>query len=102
MNSRQQNLILRPIVNEKTVALAAEHNQYTFEVAPDANKIEIGQAIAQLLKVLYPKNKNSVVRVNTSATRGRFRKSKRHGRNPSDGKKAIVTITGDPIEIFSA
>jgi large subunit ribosomal protein L23 len=101
MNRRQSEVILRPIVNEKSVALAA-NNQYTFEVAPDANKIEIAQAITQLLKDLYPKNKNSVVRVNTSATRGRFRRSKRHGRFPSDGKKAIVTITGDPIEIFSA
>lgn len=102
MNRRQSEVILRPVINEKSVALANTLQQYTFEVARDANKIEIAHAIEQLLKDLYPKNKNSVVRVNTSATRGRFRRSKRHGRFPCDGKKAIVTITGDPIEIFSA
>lgn len=102
MNSRQQQVILRPIINEKTVTLAAENHQYTFEVATDANKTEIADALKQVLKELYPKGKFSVLRVNTSATRGRFRRSKRHGRAPKDGKKAIVTVAGDQIEFFSA
>ena len=101
MNSRQSHVILRPIINEKTVQLAAE-NQYTFEVAKNSNKTEIGLALEQILKELYPKGKFTVLRVNTSAIRDRFRRSKRHGRAPKDGKKAIVTVTGDPIEIFSA
>jgi large subunit ribosomal protein L23 len=102
MDSRKQHVIVRPIVNEKTVQLAAENQQYTFEVAPDANKTEIAAALAEILKDLYPKGKFTVLRVNTSATRDRFRRSKRHGKNPKDGKKAIVTVAGDPIEIFSA
>jgi len=102
MDSRQQLVIVRPIVNEKTVQLAAENNQYTFEVAKDSNKIEIAQALKQILKELYPKGKFTVLRVNTSAIRDRFRRSKRHGRNPKDGKKAIVTVVGDPIAMFSA
>lgn len=101
MNNRQQQVIIRPIINEKTVQLAAE-NQYTFEVAKDSNKTEIADAIKQILKELYPKGKFSVLRVNTSAIRDRFRRSKRHGRAPKDSKKAIVTVAGDPIEIFSA
>jgi large subunit ribosomal protein L23 len=102
MDSRQQQVIVRPIVNEKTVQLAAENQQYTFEVAKDSNKTEIAEALKQILNDLYPKGKFTVLRVNTSAIRDRFRRSKRHARNPKDGKKAIVTVAGDPIEIFSA
>ncbi|MBX9688964.1 MAG: 50S ribosomal protein L23, partial [Candidatus Obscuribacterales bacterium] len=79
MNSRQSQVIVRPIINEKTVQLAAENSQYTFEVARDSNKIEIAEALKQILKELYPKGKFSVLRVNTSAIRDRFRRSKRHG-----------------------
>ncbi len=102
MNSRQQQVIVRPIINEKTVLLAAENFQYTFEVARDANKTEIAEALKQVLKELYPKGKFTVLKVNTSAIRDRFRRSKRHGRAPKDSKKAIVTISGDQIEMFSA
>lgn len=102
MNSRQQQVVIGPIINEKTVQLAAVNNQYTFEVASDANKTEIADALKQILKELYPKGKFTVLKVNTSAIRDRFRRSKRHGRAPKDGKKAIVTVAGDPIEFFSA
>lgn len=101
MNNRQQQVIIRPIINEKTVQLAAG-NQYTFEVARDSNKTEIADALEQILKELYPKGKFSVLRVNTAAIRDRFRRSKRHGRAPKDSKKAIVTVAGDPIELFTA
>lgn len=101
MNNRQSQVIVRPIINEKTVQLAAT-NQYTFEVARDANKTEIADALKQILKELYPKGKFTVLRVNTSAIRDRFRRSRKHGRAPKDGKKAIVTIAGDQIEFFSA
>lgn len=101
MNSRQTQIILRPIINEKTTVLT-QFNQYTFEVLKDANKIEIAQAVEQLIKEMYPKNKSKVVRVNTSAIRGRLRRTKRHGRAPKDSKKAIVFIEGDALEMFSA
>ena len=102
MNSRQSHIIIRPIINEKTVALANDLNQYTFEVVKDANKTEIAQALRQILDELYPKNQSKIVHVNTAPIRARFRRSKRHGRIPSDGKKAIVTIKGEPLELFSA
>jgi large subunit ribosomal protein L23 len=101
MNSRFSQIILRPILNEKAIYLG-EIGQYTFEVAKDANKIEIAQAMEQLIKEMYPKNKSSVVSVNTCAIRGRIRRSKRHGRLPKDSKKAIVTISGDPLDIYTA
>jgi large subunit ribosomal protein L23 len=101
MNRRESQIILRPMVNEKTTALA-RLNQFTFEVAKDANKIEIAQAVMQMLKELYPKNKSKVIRVNTAPIRGRFRARRRHGAAPHDSKKAIVHLEGDPIEMFSA
>lgn len=101
MNSRQASIIIQPIINEKTTLLASI-KQYTFEVRKDANKVEIAQAVAQLIKELYPKNKSKVTSVNTAPIRGRLRRSKRHGKSPKDGKKAIVTIEGDPLEVFSA
>jgi large subunit ribosomal protein L23 len=101
MKSRFSQIILRPILNEKAIYLG-EIGQYTFEVAKDANKIEIAQAMEQLIKEMYPKNKSNVVSVNTCAIRGRIRRSKRHGRMPKDSKKAIVTISGDPLDIYTA
>lgn len=101
MQSRHSQIIIRPIINEKTTALTAM-NQFTFEVLKDANKIEIAQAVEQLIKELYPKSKSKVIKVNTVAIRGRIRRNKRHGAHPKDGKKAIIHIEGDPIELFSA
>ncbi len=91
MDSRQSNIIVSPLINEKTTALA-QSMQYTFEVAKDANKIEIARAVEQLIKELYPKSKSKVVKVNTLPIRGRLRKSKRHGKSPKDGKKAVVCV----------
>lgn len=101
MDSRQANVVLRPIINEKTTSLI-QLGKYTFEVAKDANKIEIARALSQLIKELYPKSKTRIVDVNTLPIRGRVRRSKRHGRAPRDSKKAIVTIEGDPLEFFGA
>ncbi|MBC8000767.1 MAG: 50S ribosomal protein L23 [Leptolyngbya sp.] len=100
MNTRQSQIILRPIITEKSAQMT-QLGQYTFEVLRDANKIEIAQAVEQLIKELYPKCKTSVVAVNTSAIRGRFRSKKRHGAHPKDSKKAIVTVEGDPLDLFN-
>ena len=101
MNGRQSHVIIRPIINEKTVLLAAQQ-QYTFEVAKDSNKTEIAQALQQILNELYPKSNSKVRKVNTAPIRERFRRSKRHGKHPLDSKKAIVTIEGEPLELFNA
>jgi large subunit ribosomal protein L23 len=101
MNRRHSEIILRPLINEKAIYLGAI-GQYTFEVAKDANKIEIGQAVQQLIEELYPKNKSTVISVNTCAIRGRIRRSKRHGKFPKDSKKAIVKIEGDALDMYTA
>jgi len=87
-------VVRRPLVTEKSMAGAAV-NKYTFEVAPDSNKIEIGEAVQKIFNV-------KVVKVNTMAIKG---KKKRLGRYPEgttpDRKKALVTLApGQRIEIF--
>lgn len=101
MERRAAQIIKRPIINEKTTMLSGM-NKYVFEVSKDANKIEIARAIEELIKELYPKNKSTVVSVNTAPIRDRLRRSRRTTPTPRDGKKAIVTIEGDALELFSA
>ena len=84
--------IVRPIVTEKTSVMRMERGEYVFEVASDATKPAIKQAIEQLFGV-------KVTGVWTMNTRGKTRRlGKTAGRRP-DWKKAIVTLReGDAIE----
>jgi large subunit ribosomal protein L23 len=90
-----RDVILRPVVSEKSYALL-DHGTYVFIVRPDANKIEIRQAVQQIFSV-------SVVKVNTLNRKG---KRKRHRRQPkwgkrADTKRAIVTLAeGHRIPLF--
>ena len=87
---RLYEIIKRPLVSEKTVA-ALENDQYTFEVAKDATKTEIAQAI----ELAFPGRKVKQVRtVYMPSSSKRF--GYKIGRTKS-GKKAIVKIEGEPI-----
>lgn len=87
--------IVRPVVTEKTSAAYQARGEYTFEVANDATKPAIRQAIERLFGV-------HVTEVWTMNVRGKPRKNmgKTAGLRPS-WKKAIVTLkSGDKIDIF--
>lgn len=90
-----RNVILRPVVSEKSYALL-EDNVYTFEVALGASKPEIRFAVEELFEV-------SVVKVNTLRRKGKQRRNRRTnkmGRRP-DSKRALVTLAaGDSIDVF--
>ena len=90
-----RDVILRPVVSEKTMALLDE-NAYTFVVAPDANKIEIRHAVESIFGV-------TVTKVNTLNRNGKRRRNRRSftfGKRP-DTKRAIVTLAeGDRIDLF--
>ncbi|RME22672.1 MAG: 50S ribosomal protein L23 [Deltaproteobacteria bacterium] len=92
---KPEQIVLRPIITEKTNRLQEEHNQVVFRVAKDANKIEIRQAVEKLFGV-------KVVSVKTYRTPKRWRRVGRGvGRRPS-WKKAIVKLRqGDRIEFFT-
>ena len=92
-----QDIIIRPVITERSMGGIAA-GEYTFEVAKDANKIEIAEAV----EILFPGTK--VASVNTMHVRG---KQKRMGRNvgmTKSWKKAVVTIKADSkkIEFFES
>jgi large subunit ribosomal protein L23 len=92
MNANQ--VLTTALLTEKANLLSAEYGQYTFEVAHEATKHAIRQAVEQTFKV-------TVTRVNVMNVRGKNKKS-RQGRpsQTSDFKKAIVTLkSGDKIEL---
>lgn len=87
-------IVRRPVVTEKGTFLKEQGNQYLFEVARDANKIEVGKAVETLFRV-------KVVNVRTLAMRGKRKRLGRFQGRTSDWKKAIVTLkAGDTIELF--
>ncbi len=89
-----ERIIKRPLVlTEKGNALRESENKYMFEVARDANKHEIKQAVETLFKV-------SVVGVNTLVVRGRLRRMGRGHAKTQNWKKAIVEVkAGDTIDL---
>jgi large subunit ribosomal protein L23 len=91
-----EQVIRRPIVlTEKANVLREKNNQVVFEVARDANKIQIKDAVQKLFKV-------SVTSVNTMIMRGKDRRMGRGYAKTQNWKKAIVTLkAGDSIDFFS-
>ena len=91
-----QDIIIRPIITEKTMTGNAM-KMYTFEVAKNANKIEIKKAVEELFGV-------RVAKVNTLNVKGHLRRQGRYQGYTSDWKKAYVTLTEDSkaIEFFES
>lgn len=95
MDPRQ--VVRKPVVSEKSYSLL-DDGVYTFEVHPDANKIEIRQAVELIFNV-------EVARVNTLNRQGKRKRNRRKmtfGKRP-DTKRAIVTLKGDDrIDLFES
>jgi len=103
-----QQIIVRPVVTEKSTDLQAQHNQYSFEVAKKANKIEIRKAVEMVFGVRVIDVRTMVVRgdirrvdVRTMVVRGDIRRVGRFfGRRPF-WKKAVVSLhAGDSIDFY--
>ncbi len=94
MSSDPRSIIRKVLITEKGTVLREVHQQYLFEVARGANKIEIKRAVEAVFNV-------KVDSVQTMQMRG---KTKRQGRwvgRRNDWKKAIVTLKPDQkIELF--
>lgn len=85
------DVIIRPVITENAMSLTGE-KKYTFEVAADANKIEIKQAFEKIFDV-------DVEKVSTLTVKG---KPKRQGRTAGyrrTWKKAIIKLTPSSKEI---
>ena len=91
-----EQIIRRPIIlTEKATTLREKHNQVVFEVARDANKVQIRDAVQRLFKV-------NVTGVNTMLMRGKERRMGRGRGKMQNWKKAIVTLKdADSIDFFS-
>ena len=92
-----RDVVIRPVVSEKSYALN-DTGAYTFVVHPDANKIEIRQAVESIFGV-------QVLKVNTLNRPGKRKRNRRattYGKR-ADTKRAIVTLVGDArIELFES
>jgi large subunit ribosomal protein L23 len=87
------DIIVRPIITEKSNRMM-EHNKYSFEVLPQANKIEIKEAVQAVFKV-------KVEKVNTIQVRSKPKRLGAFLGRTRSWKKAIVTLApGERIEFF--
>lgn len=87
------DVILKPVVSEKSYA-ASDRGQYTFVVAPGANKVQIKQAIEQIFNV-------KVTSVNTLHRLGKRQRTRTGFGQRVNEKRAIVTVAqGQTIDIF--
>jgi large subunit ribosomal protein L23 len=90
-----EHIIKRPIVLTEKAARSKTDNKVVFEVALEANKIEIRQAVEALFSV-------KVVDVSTLVQRGKVKKVGRRTFKKPNWKKAVVTLkAGDDIQFFS-
>ena len=91
-----REIIRRPVITEKSNILASEQNQYTFVVAPSANKLQIKDAV----ELAWPDVIVEKVRVANMPAK-RARRWRRMTIRKSGWKKAIVTLApGTSIDLF--
>ncbi len=94
----KKNIIVKPLINEKSEILLDELGKYSFIVDKKSNKVEIRKAVEKMFGV-------SVLSVNTlimpSKERSRFTKTGVQKGSTSSYKKAIVTLVdGDEIDYY--
>lgn len=87
-------IVRKALLTEKGADQRESHNQYLFEVAKNANKIEIKAAIESLFDV-------HVEKVTTMIRHGKTKRFGRYEGTRPDWKRAIVTLKqGEEIELF--
>ena len=93
MNRNAREIIIRPLMTEKSMQQKEDLNAITFQVAVDANKVEIRQAVEKVFNV-------KVATVRTASHEGKWKRmGKFEGRRPA-WKKAVVTLApGHKIEL---
>ena len=96
MSKHPAQILKRPLLTEKGTKLAEDHNQILFEVATNANKVEIRRAVEKVYDV-------KVEHVNTQIVRGKLKRMGRHVGRRTNWKKAVVKLAaGSSIDFFSA
>ena len=94
MKRNPRDIILEPVVSEKSYDLIQDFNTYTFLVDKRATKTEIKQAIAEIFDV-------RVTRVNTINRKVKVKRTGWKMGKRKDTKRALVTLAvGSSIDIF--
>lgn len=94
MDSEIYRVVRRPLLTEKNMRRTESRREYTFDVDPRANKVEIRQAIEKLYDV-------KVIGVNTITKKGLERRMGLRWSKGSDSKKAIVKLAeGEKIDLI--
>jgi large subunit ribosomal protein L23 len=89
-----RDVVIEPVVSEKSYDLIEDHNTYTFVVDPRSNKTEIKQAVQQIFGV-------TVLSVNTQNRRGKVKRTGYVLGRRKNVKRALVTLAdGDSIDLF--
>ena len=79
------DVLRRPLITEKTTVMREDGRTLVFQVARDANKIDIKRAVEQLLG-------SKVQSVRTSLAHGKVKRQGRYVGRRADWKKAYVTL----------
>ena len=88
------DVIIRPLVTEKSTHQQQTRNSYAFEVSDKANKPQIKQAVEKIYNV-------KVVDVRTMTRKGKPRRSKFRQTTTSNWKRAVVVLEENSrIELF--
>lgn len=96
MNIGVHDVLIQPLLTEKITSLREETNTVGFMVHPQANRIQIKQAVETLLKV-------KVERVNVLNVRGKVKRLGRFSGKRPDWKKAFVTLKkGEKLELYES
>lgn len=89
-----RDVIIRPVVTERSTALQEDARTYTFIVARDANKLEIRNAVQRLFQV-------DVEAVRTANYQGKWRRVGRSlGRRAAYKKAVVKLVEGDAIDVY--
>ncbi len=97
MRKDPYNIIIRPVITEKSTWLKEKNREICFEVNPSANKIEIKEATEYLFKV-------KIEKVRIVKKKGKMRRVGRNQGRTKDWKKAYIRLKeGEKmIEYFEA
>jgi large subunit ribosomal protein L23 len=94
MSLHPNEVLLAPVVSEKSYAQIEENNTYSFRIHPDAHKTQVRQAVEELFNV-------KVLRVNIAMVQAKPKRRGFHRGTRPGWKKALVQLKpGDSIEIF--
>ena len=96
MKVDSHRVLIRPLLTEKITGLREKTNTVGFVVHPEANRIQIKQAVEALLKV-------KVEKINIMNIRGKIKRLGRFSGRRSDWKKALVTLKeGEKLEMYES